>query len=67
MIFKVNKKNFVIELKDDGVGFDSNQKFKGIGLKNIKSRTKKLNGVLRISSTPSNGTVLTIKIPKNES
>ena len=67
LIFKVNKKNFVIELKDDGVGFDSNQKFKGIGLKNIKSRTKKLNGVLRISSTPTKGSVLTIKIPKNES
>lgn len=67
LVFMVNKKNFVVELKDDGVGFDSNQKFKGIGLKNIKSRTKKLNGVLRISSTPTKGSVLTIKIPKNES
>ena len=67
LVFMVNKKNFVVELKDDGVGFDSNQKFKGIGLKNIKSRTKKLNGVFKISSTPTKGTVLTIKIPKNES
>ena len=67
LVFMVNKKNFVVELKDDGVGFDSNQKFKGIGLKDIKSRTKKLNGVFKISSTPTKGTVLTIKIPKNES
>ena len=62
--FEASKKNLVLTIKDDGVGFDSNQNHKGIGMKNIQSRVKKLNGVLKISSEKSKGTILTIKIPK---
>ncbi len=64
LIFEIENKNLVVTVKDDGVGFNSNQKYKGIGMKNIQSRINKLNGVLTISSQQFKGTILTIKIPK---
>jgi two-component system, NarL family, sensor kinase len=62
--FETDKKNLVLIIKDDGIGFDNNQNHKGIGMKNIQSRVKKLNGILKISSEKYEGTILTIKIPK---
>ena len=53
----------IVEIKDDGIGFDLKQKTKGIGLKNIKARVKKLNGVFTLVSKPNEGTQLKIKIP----
>jgi len=64
LIFMTDKKNLVLKIKDDGIGYNIHQRHKGIGIKNIESRIKKLNGVLNISSKQSEGTTLTIKIPK---
>ncbi|AXT21178.1 hypothetical protein D7030_09295 [Flavobacteriaceae bacterium AU392] len=50
-------------IKDDGVGFDVKKEAKGIGLKNIKSRTQNLNGTLDIVSTLSKGTLITVSFP----
>jgi signal transduction histidine kinase len=52
-----------LEVNDDGVGFDSSKKKKGIGLKNIQSRIQKLHGELNILSSKKNGTSLKIKFP----
>ncbi len=57
--------NITILLKDDGIGFNVKKKYKGIGLKNIRSRVEKLNGTLNIISSENNGTVIRIKIPTN--
>ncbi|AXT21177.1 two-component sensor histidine kinase [Flavobacteriaceae bacterium AU392] len=50
-------------IKDDGIGFDVKKQAKGIGLKNIKSRTQNLNGTLDIISNPDKGTLLTVRFP----
>ncbi len=54
-----------IKIVDDGIGFNTEKKHKGIGLKNIASRVLKLEGELKIKSFPDNnkGTEFDIKIP----
>ena len=45
---------------DDGVGFDTSIKKKGIGLKNIASRADSLKGKLIINSQPGEGCELIV-------
>ena len=54
-----------INIIDDGVGFNTEKKNKGIGLKNIASRVLKLEGELKINSPlySNKGTEFDIKIP----
>ncbi len=61
--FSVENNILIVEIKDDGVGFDTKKNKKGIGIKNINSRIKKLNGILHFQSKINKGTVLLIKIP----
>ncbi|MFY0629511.1 MAG: sensor histidine kinase [Flavobacteriaceae bacterium] len=58
-----DEKHLDLILKDDGVGFSVKKAKKGIGLKNIQSRVKKLKGNLEINSATNKGTTLHIKIP----
>ncbi|AVR46792.1 hypothetical protein C7S20_16840 [Christiangramia fulva] len=53
--------NLLVE--DDGKGFDKNLTSFGLGLKNIYSRIKLLDGHLDIDSSINNGTVFNISIP----
>lgn len=66
LAFSTNINNLKVVIKDDGVGFDTGKKSKGIGIKNIKSRIKKLNGVVEIESKLSVGTTIEIQIPIKE-
>ena len=50
-------------ITDDGVGFDVNKKKKGIGLRNIVSRAKKVKATLDIDSKRGQGTSIKILIP----
>ncbi|SDQ70099.1 tetratricopeptide repeat-containing sensor histidine kinase [Flagellimonas zhangzhouensis] len=52
-----------LTIADDGVGFDVNRGRKGIGIRNIISRTKKLKGKLDIDSEKGKGTSISILIP----
>ena len=52
-----------IIIVDDGIGFDTNKKSKGIGLKNMKSRAKSIGAGIRISSIVQKGTRIEISIP----
>ncbi len=61
--FKLTKKYLKLLIVDDGVGFKIINKREGIGLKNIKSRAKHLNGIFTIKSEPNRGTFIQIKIP----
>ncbi len=63
LAFSKDDQHIIIELKDNGVGFNSKKGKKGIGIKNIKSRVKKLNGSVEFLSELSKGTSLIIKIP----
>ncbi len=55
-----------MEIEDDGIGFDANKNYNGIGLKNLASRVAKIEGGFEISSTINEGTKLLIQIPINK-
>ena len=59
---------YVVEVSDDGVGFDMNVGYdetKHVGIKNIRERIEAMcKGSLNIESEIGNGTKATIKIPK---
>ncbi|MDC1162152.1 tetratricopeptide repeat protein [Tenacibaculum sp.] len=61
--FSINNQNLAISLKDDGIGFNPKKGKKGIGLKNITSRIKKIHGTIKIQSTINVGTTLFINTP----
>jgi signal transduction histidine kinase len=54
-----------LELNDDGIGFDTSIKSKGIGIENMKKRTALLKGTFEFLSQISIGTKLNIQIPLN--
>ncbi|UAY51540.1 PAS domain-containing protein [Ferruginibacter albus] len=60
----IDKLQLIVE--DNGVGFDTTQKSKGVGLQNIVSRADLFNGNVAIKSSPGKGCKLTVdfKIPK---
>jgi signal transduction histidine kinase len=51
-------------MKDNGKGFNTNElkSYNGNGLKNMKARTKEMNGEFNIESGPGRGTNLTLKM-----
>lgn len=52
-----------LTIKDNGIGFKPNEKRKGIGLKNMRSRTKKINGTIKIESQNKKGTTIVVSCP----
>ena len=60
--------SYVVEVTDDGVGFDMNAGYdetKHVGIKNIRGRIEAMcSGVLTIESEIGKGTKATIRIPK---
>ena len=60
--------NYVITVKDEGVGFDIHKVIAGshVGLSNIKKRLEYfVNGTLKVESVEQKGTTATITIPKS--
>ena len=59
--------NYVIEIIDDGVGFDPESTEMHVGLQNVQSRIAAMcRGVLTVKSTVGVGTRVTIEIPKKK-
>lgn len=56
----------LMQVADNGKGFDPGQKKNGTGLSNIKKRTLLLNGVMNIHSLTGQGATLVIEIPLND-
>ncbi|MEO0506885.1 MAG: ATP-binding protein [Bacteroidota bacterium] len=61
--FDCDKQKLTLTISDDGVGFDTGKGKKGIGLRNIVSRVKKINGTLQIESKKNKGTTVTVSLP----
>ncbi|GAB5566069.1 MAG: sensor histidine kinase [Winogradskyella sp.] len=57
--------SLMLRVEDDGQGFNTENKTRGIGLTNIDQRINSINGELRITSKIGSGTVTEIKIPFN--
>ena len=55
------KKNSILSITDNGIGFDTTENKTGIGLENIQSRAGQFNGTARFISTPGEGCSLLVK------
>jgi two-component system sensor histidine kinase UhpB len=60
---KMDNDKVYLSIIDNGVGFDTAAKAKGIGLKNISSRVEFYQGNMKIISAPGKGCALEISIP----
>lgn len=54
--------NIVIHVEDDGVGFETNESYSGMGMENIKSRVNYLKGSMEIDSRRDQGTSYLIHV-----
>lgn len=63
--FKKDGSSLYLTISDNGVGFDTSQVVKGIGLKNILSRVEFYSGNMNIISAPGQGCTLEIVFPIN--
>ena len=59
----VENHRFILQVKDNGKGFDGNIKGSGHGWKNMKNRADALDGILSIDTTLGNGTAISVNIP----
>ncbi len=57
------KRTIVLSISDNGVGFDTSQKQKGIGIVNVKSRAASYNGTADFVSRPGRGCILSVLFP----
>jgi nitrate/nitrite-specific signal transduction histidine kinase len=58
-----NTDHLVVNIQDDGVGFNTQLTSPGMGLNNIKTRADRLAGVLQIQSSPTEGTQILLDVP----
>lgn len=61
--FGMNGEKLKLTVSDDGIGFDTSKGKRGIGIRNIISRVKKVKGTFAIDSVKGKGTTITITIP----
>jgi PAS domain S-box-containing protein len=61
---RVNSKgeNIVMEISDNGKGFNTDQYQKGLGLRNMRERGEMLGGEVEVASTPGEGTCVRVKV-----
>ena len=55
--------SIVLEIDDDGRGFDVETTTWGMGLRNLRERVESLAGVLEVASTPGEGTIVRATLP----
>jgi signal transduction histidine kinase len=53
----------LLQISDDGIGFNVNKKKKGIGLQNMLSRINECNGTFEIKSKKGEGTIIIVTVP----
>lgn len=61
--FKRGIDTILLNIVDDGIGFNVNKAKKGIGLQNMLSRVNECNGTLEIISKKGEGTMITVTVP----
>jgi two-component system sensor histidine kinase UhpB len=53
----------ILTVRDNGKGFDSTTKIRGMGINNIISRAKVFNGLVQVKTAPQKGCLLTVTMP----
>ncbi|MCF8227349.1 MAG: sensor histidine kinase [Bacteroidales bacterium] len=59
----ISGKDVILMIEDDGKGLPAKLEKKGIGLRNIESRTDALNGKVSFENGPEGGLITTVRIP----
>ncbi len=62
--FQIERSCFILQVSDDGKGFDTGQTSEGLGLTNMQRRAQALGGTIEISSSPQDGTEITLTVPR---
>jgi signal transduction histidine kinase len=57
---------FVMDIADDGRGFDPSKNNGGFGLKTMRARIEELSGILTIESEQGRGTAIAVSLPVSE-
>jgi len=65
LVMKMRNGGLQVELKDDGIGFDTSdiKAQKGIGLRNMETRARALHGSITYESNIDGGTIIQLHIP----
>lgn len=53
----------LMEIADDGIGFDPETVSRGNGLYNMQERIHECNGTIKLESVPGKGTIVSLRIP----
>ncbi len=53
----------LLEVRDDGIGFDNNASSKGVGIIGMRERVKSVDGIFSIFTSKNSGVLITAKIP----
>ena len=59
----VRQKRLLLDIMDDGIGFDENVADNGNGLINMRKRADSLKGKIVIASNPGMGTKISLNVP----
>lgn len=63
---KQGRRNVTMEIQDDGCGFDLKKVDRsGLGLQNMRERTAQINGTLKVTSRPNQGTKIVVTVRKD--
>jgi len=60
---QIDDGEFVLTVRDDGVGFDPPHAHEGVGLKSLRERARDLHGQMTIQSAPGSGTTVILRAP----
>ncbi len=64
LLLKQESERIVLEVRDDGIGFDPSRSFPGhLGLESMRERAERLGGTLEVRSRPGKGTRVMVRIP----
>ncbi|MBI3162130.1 MAG: GAF domain-containing protein [Chloroflexi bacterium] len=58
-----NEDSLIIAIRDNGCGFETNQRAKGMGFRSMRERANSIRGSLQVQSAPGEGTCLTVQVP----
>jgi PAS domain S-box-containing protein len=64
VVLGATEEEIVVEVSDDGVGFDPRQSTQSVGLGAMRERTALLSGRLEVFSEPAEGTTLRLRVPR---
>src|SRR5215203_299196 len=64
VVLGATEEEIVVEVSDDGVGFDPRQSTQSVGLGAMRERTALLSGRLEVFSEPAEGTRVRLRVPR---